>query len=67
MEVWETLMAGVLQVVEGPIILAEDPNAVLSPEMYRHGMATRGSSPLESCVGPYNLVDAWRWGEKPRY
>lgn len=58
---WEALMAGVLQVAEGPIILAVDLNAVLSPDINRYGAATRGSSPLEACVRPYNLEEAWRW------
>lgn len=46
---------------KGPIILAGDLNIVLSNDIDRHGAAARGGSPLEACVRPYNLVEAWRW------
>lgn len=46
---------------EGPIILTGDLNAVLSPEKDRFRMVTVGGSPLEACVKPHDLSEAWRW------
>lgn len=54
-------MAEVLQMAEGPIVLAGDLNTVLSLDKDRYGMATVEGSPLEACVKPYDLVEAWRW------
>lgn len=41
--------------------MAGDLNAVLSPDKGRYGMATVGGTPVETCVKPYDLVEAWRW------
>lgn len=58
---WELIMNAVLQVAEGPMILAENLNAVLSLVMDRYGMVDRGSCPLEACMKPYDLQEVWRW------
>lgn len=59
--VWETVMAEVTRMAEGPIVLAGDLKAVLSSEKDRFGMETVGGSPIEACVKPYDLVEIWRW------
>lgn len=58
---WELVLAKVLQVAEGPIILAGDLNTVLSLDMDRLHFKSNCSSPLEACITQYGLVEAWRW------
>lgn len=54
---WDTVMAQVPQVAEGPLIVAGDINAVLSPVLDRFQYASLCTSPLAICASKYNLED----------
>lgn len=60
-ELWDTVMAKVLQVAKGPIIIAGDLNAVLSPEIDRFQTVSKCASSLVMCAEQYQLVEVWSW------
>lgn len=58
---FEKVMGTILEIAEGPLLIAGDYNTVLDNSMDRFRCATLPPTPLGSFLVQFDLVEAWRW------
>lgn len=60
-KIFEKVMGTILEIAEGPLIIAGDYNTVLDNSMDRFRCSTLPTMLLRSVLTQFDLVEAWRW------